>query len=168
MIRTLSDHQHELRRRLFKVVGAFFLAHALPIAPAIAAPVRAGIAPRTFAAFLDVLLPRDSYSGSASDLKVDLTLREFAKRDPRFRRLVELGCTWLNMTGQGSFADLAATDQIRVVEWMASSDWNQIPRRFYELVRQAAIEIYFSEPASLAGLPIQGPPQPLGHPPPWD
>jgi hypothetical protein len=138
------------------------------MAPAIAAPVPAGIELRTFAAFLDVLLPRDTYSGSASDLKVDLTLRRFAKQDARFQRLVELGCTWLNMTGQGSFANLTANDQIKVVEWMASSDWNQIPRRFYELVRQAAIEIYFSEPASLAGLPVKSPPQPLGHPPPWD
>lgn len=137
------------------------------MASAFAAPKASAVERRTFSAFLDVLLPRDAYSGSASDLQVDNKLWVFAALDPRFMRLVELGCRWLNMTGQGGFGDLSVADQIRVVEWMSQSDWNQIPRRFYELVRQAAVETYYSEPAALAGLPINGPPQPLGYPPPW-
>lgn len=113
------------------------------------------------------MIPRDALSGSATDLQVDKKLWAFAKIDPNFKRLVELGSQWLNMTGQGHFADLSATDRITIIAWMSTSDWNQIPRRFYELVRQAAIETYYSDPAALGGLPIKTPPQPLGYPPPW-
>lgn len=161
----LSDAH--LRRRLLQVVGAFFL-HDAAFAPlAWAAPEPAPMDRRTFAAFLDVLLPRDAYSGSATQLGVDGALLDFSLLDDRFRRLIELGSAWLNMTGRGSFADLPSADQIKVVEWMARSDWNQVPRRFYELVRQTAVETYFSNPASLAGLPLKASPQPQGYPPPW-
>jgi len=164
----LSPIDSELRRRLAKVAGVFFLALSLPNGWALPTTVRSGIDRDTFAAFLDVLLPRDAHSGSATDLKVNVELLKFARHDERFLRLIDLGCTWLNMTGKVGFTDLPSTDQIRLVEWMSSSDWNEIPRRFYELVRQTAIEAYFSQPASLAGLPIRGSPQPIGYPPPWD
>lgn len=156
-----------LRRRLLKVVGAFFVANALPATPAFSATPSSKEERRSFAAFLNVLLPRDVLSGSATDVQVDKKLWAFAQRDSNFKRLVVLGSQWLNMTGQGNFADLSVDDQIAVVHWMSTSDWNQIPRRFYELVRQAAIEIYYSDPLALGGLAIQAPPQPLGYPPPW-
>ncbi len=157
----------DLRRQLLKVVGAFFLAQGLPVAPAFSAARPSAVERRTFAAFLDALLPRDDLAGSASDLRVDEQLWALASLDGRFGRLVALGCQWLNLTGTGSFADLAPSDQIKVIEWMSASDWNQIPRRFYELVRQTAVETYYSNPAAWGGLPIKAPPQPLGYPPPW-
>ena len=156
--------ESDLRRRLLKIVGAFFLVEAVP---RVSFAADAASTRRTFGVFLNVLLSADSYSGSASDLKVDQKLWAIARRDERFGRLIELGCQWLNMTGRGGFSDLATTDQITVVEWMSTSDWNEIPRRFYELVRQLAVEIYYSDPAALNGLSIQGPPQPMGYPPPW-
>jgi hypothetical protein len=58
-------------------------------------------------------------------------------------------------------------DQIKIVQWMSEADWNQIPRRFYELMRQVAIEVYYTDPAAWAGLALQRPPQPFGYPPPW-
>lgn len=134
---------------------------------ALAASAPTSLEQTSFAAFLDVLLPHDELSGSATDLRVDDKLWEFSESDPRFRRLVQLGCRWLNLTGGPPFADLTAEQQIAVVEWMSKSDWNRIPRRFYELVRQAAIELYYSEPEAWRGLPIERPPQPLGYPPPW-
>lgn len=159
----------KLRRRLFKVAGAFFLSQTSSLGMALAAPPSAPttLERTTFAAFLDTLLPRDALSGSASDLKIDTGLWEFSRLDPRFLRLLELGCRWLNMTGGAGFADLSETQKIAIVEWMSTSDWNEVPRRFYELVRQAAITAYYSNPASWAGLPLQRPPQPFGYPPPW-
>ena len=157
----------EQRRRLLKVVGAFFFSHALDIGQARADSPPAALERTTFAAFLDVLLPRDALSGSATDLHVDDKLWEFAQSDARFRRLLGLGCQWLNLTGGPPFAELTAEQQIAVLEWMSTSDWNRIPRRFYELVRQAAIELYYSDPEAWHGLPIERPPQPLGYPPPW-
>lgn len=155
------------RRRLFKIVGAFFLGASIePVSAVLATPV-SDRERATLAAFLDTLLPADKLSGSATDLGVDLQLWAFAKTAADFRKLVEYGCRWLNMTGGALFAELAAEQQIAVVDWMSRADWNEIPRRFYELVRQVAIELYFSNPASIGGLPIKRSPQPLGYPPPW-
>lgn len=161
----MAELESDLRRRLLKVVGAFFL--GVPAAEGLAAAKPSALERRTLAVFLDILLPRDDLSGSASDLGVDAKLWAFAMLDSRFRRLVGLGCRWLDMTGRGGFADLPPAEQVAVVAWMSESDWNQVPRRFYELVRQAAIETYYSDPAALAGLPLQPSPQPLGYPPPW-
>lgn len=155
------------RRRLLKIVGVFFLGQAFDISPAHAASSPSALERATFAAFLDVFLPRDALTGSATDLDVDKQLWEFSETEARFRRLIELGCQWLNLTGGPPFKELSDEQQIAVVEWMASSDWNQIPRRFYELVRQTAIELYYSDPRAWKGLPIARPPQPFGYPPPW-
>lgn len=155
------------RRRLLQVVGAFFLGQAFDVSPALAAAAPSPSERATFAAFLDVLLPRDALTGSATDLRVDEQLWLLSDSEARFRRLVVLGCQWLNMTGGPPFTELAAGQQIAVVEWMSHSDWNEVPRRFYELVRQTAVEVYYSDPAAWRGLSIEHPPQPLGYLPPW-
>ncbi len=155
------------RRRLCKIVGAFFLSVAItPISSASPLPP-IDEARATLAAFVDTLLPRDAFSKSATDLGVDLQIWGFSKSSPDFRKLVDYGCRWLNMTGGAQFSDLASEQQIAVVDWMSRADWNEIPRRFYELVRQVAVELYFSNPAALGGLPIKRSPQPEGYPPPW-
>jgi len=136
-------------------------------APAWAATTPTALERATFAAFLDVLLPRDAYSGSATDLGVDAKLWSLAQIDLQFGRLLGVGCQWLNLTGATGFADLSERQKIAVVQWMSGADWNEVPRRFYELMRQAAVEVYYSEPAAWVGLAIQRPPQPLGYPPPW-
>jgi hypothetical protein len=156
------------RRRLLGIVGAFFLGQAFDVSPAFASVAPSPAEKATFAAFLDVLLPRDALSGSASELRVDALLWDLAADDARFRRLVGLGCQWLNATGGPPFAELSEEQQIAVVEWMSTSDWNQVPRRFYELARQTAVEAYYSNPAVWRGMSIERPPQPLGYPPPWD
>lgn len=155
------------RRRLLKIVGAFFLGRTFDISPALAAPVPSALDRATFAAFLDILLPRDILSGSATDLRVDEKLWLLSDSEARFRRLVVLGCQWLNMTGGPPFTDLVVEQQVAVVEWMSQSDWDEVPRRFYELVRQTAVEVYYSDPSAWRGLSIERPPQPLGYLPPW-
>lgn len=155
------------RRRLLQIVGAFFLGQAFDVSPAIAAATPSPLEKTTFAAFLDVLLPRDNLSGSATDLRVGEQLWALAADDLRFRRLIGLGCQWLNATGGPPFAELDTDQQIAVVEWMSQSNWNEVPRRFYELVRQTTVEAYYSDPAAWKGTVIERPPQPLGYPPPW-
>lgn len=164
---TVTPHAALTRRRVLKIIGAFFLANAALPPDTFAAPPSSANAVRTFAAFLDVLLPRDAHSGAATDLQVDLALWSVADDSPLFHKLIMQGSYWLDEVAEGSFSDLNDADQIKVVEWMAADDWNQVPRRFYELVRQAAVEIYYSHPKSLAGLPLQTSPQPQGYPPPW-
>ena len=149
-----------------QLVGAFFLGQGIPFDLAYAAaPARNERA--TVAAFLDTILPRDSLSGSASDLGVHDKLLAFSRTDSNFSRLLDIGCQWLNMTGGEPFAKLSGGQQNAIVSWMSAADWNEIPRRFYELVRQVAIELYYANPAAIHGLPIGRSPQPQGYPPPW-
>jgi len=155
------------RRRLCKIVGAIILGSSVKTASAATTPSPGAAERATLAAFLDILLPRDELSGSATDLGVDRQLWAFSINEPDFRKLVDYGCRWLNMTGGKQFQVLASDQQVAVVEWMSRADWSEIPRRFYELVRQLAIELYFANPAAWKGLPISRPPQPVGYPPPW-
>lgn len=155
------------RRQLLKLAGVFVLTGGLGAAPAWAFIVPSRLERRTLAIFVDVLIPRDALSGSATELGVDVRLWDLAKKSGTFRLLLGSGCHWLNQTGGPPFAELSPEQKTLVVEWMETSDWNEIPRRFYELVRQAAVELYFSQPAAWAGLPIRQPPQPRGYPLPW-
>jgi hypothetical protein len=157
----------ETRRRLLKIVGVFLFGEVSGIGMAWAAAPPTKSESRTLAAFIDILIPRDALSGSATDLQVDAKLWEFSKSSIQFHRLVKLGCQWLNMTGGPPFPELHTDQQTAIVEWMAASDWNEVPRRFYELLRQAAAEIYYSDPAAWKGLAITQPPQPIGYPSPW-
>ncbi len=121
----------------------------------------------TFAAYLDILLPGDDMSPSASAVGVDVELRQLAQGAPLFERLLALGTQWLNQTGRGPFHTLLLGDQGRVVDWMATADRDEIPGRFYELVRQSAVEFYYARPEAKAGFDMNTAPQPAGNPPPW-
>ena len=94
-------------------------------------------------------------------------LLEISRGNQLYAKLVALGCAWLDSTGTGSFSTLSEADQITVVRWMTTADWNQIPRRFYFLTRQAAVELYYSSTYATNGLPLNDAPQPNGYPPPW-
>lgn len=163
----MNDLPAKSRRRLLKLAGVFVLSGGLGAAPAWAATAPNRLERRTLAAFVDVLIPRDALSGSATDLRVDVRMWDIAQKSGTFRLLLGSGCNWLNQTGGPPFAELPLEQRTLVVEWMETSDWNGIPRRFYVLVRQAAVEFYFSQPVAWAGLPIRQPPQPLGYPLPW-
>lgn len=157
------------RRRLCKIVGAFFLGNLVeaPVASAAQQQVPSTAGKLALAAFLDTLLPGEQFSGSATDLHVDREIWAFAATDAQFRKLLGIGCQWLDMTGSKHFADLEMQQRIAIVTWMAQADWNQVPRRFYELLRQVSLELYYSRIDAWAGLPIQSPPQPRGYPLPW-
>jgi hypothetical protein len=149
------------------IVGAFFLGASITPASATVLPPANEHERATLAAFLNTLLPADELSGSASNLGVDRQIWTFSNTSPDFRKLLDYGCRWLNMTGGIPFSDLPSEQQIAVVDWMSRADWNEIPRRFYELVRQVAVELYYANPAALSGLPVKRSPQPSGYPPPW-
>jgi len=121
----------------------------------------------TLVSFLDVLLPADEHSPSASQLDVESELLELAARVELFEKLLALGTHWLNDTGRGPFHSLSISDRNKVVSWMSTSDYDQIPGRFYQLVRLTAVEIYYARPESLGGFDLNPAPQPTGYPPPW-
>lgn len=121
----------------------------------------------TLQAFVDVLLPADALSPGASAIGVADEVSAIAQAMMPFHQLISLGVGWLNNTGGPPFHKLTQEQQIRVVDWMSRADFNQIPRRFYYLVRLSAVEIYYAHPDAQAGFALNTAPQPQGYPPPW-
>ena len=156
-----------VKRRRF----IFYLASLLP-AVALAQTGRktnpeTGRIAATLAAYLDTLLPQDALSPAASKLGIHTRILDEYAASPLQTRLLRAGCSWLDLAAEGSFRDAGQPVRDVIVTWMAQSDWNRVPRRFHEVLRQRAMELYFSHPKSLGGLPISRPPQPLGYPEPW-
>lgn len=152
------------RRALIQILGSLSaVAGAAPLHAALDEETRL-----TLSAFVDVLLPADPHSPAASAFGTAETLLELGLEQPLFARLLDVGCNWLNQTGGPPFRKLAEDQKILVTDWMSKADFNEIPRRFYHLVRLVAIEHYFSHAGAIAGLPLNSSPQPIGYPPPWD
>lgn len=121
----------------------------------------------TLAAFLDTLLPRDALSGSASDLGVPASILAESAGNSAYSDLIGNGCKWLDLAAQGNFAGSAPHARHAIVARMADAKWDTMPRSFYEVLRQRAIEIYYGRPEGWGGLPISRPPQPIGYPDYW-
>ena len=121
----------------------------------------------TLSAYLDTLLPRDDLSPSSSDLGLHRQVLAESGTSRFESRLIRAGCAWLDLAAEGPFMDASPAVREVIVTWMAASDWNQVPRRFHEVMRQRVLELYFSRIDTLGGLPIHQPPQPGGYPEPW-
>lgn len=119
-------------------------------------------------AALDTLLPADEATPSATELGVGDELMSIAPEGGQLHRLFALGTTWLDQLDDRDFAE--QPDDIRhdVLRYMARADYNQVPGRFFHLLRQMGMEIYYAQPQTYAGLRLNPAPQPKGYPPPWD
>ncbi len=117
--------------------------------------------------FVDILIPRDFLSGSATDYDVHLEILALCDDSPQLMSLINAGADWLNQTGSVPFEQLPQADQLTVVQWMSDANPNELPGRFFMVVRQLAVEIYYSDARAWNGLAIDHPPQPQGFMPPW-
>lgn len=118
--------------------------------------------PAALSAFIDHLIPADELTPAASALRVPGLIWQQARSDADLRRLIEVVCTWMDRYGEG-FAALQFDEREALVAWMAKAPWESPQRRFFHLVRDRALTLYYTQPASWKGLPIQRPPQPIGH-----
>ncbi len=156
------------RRRILKSVAAFFTAYGTGVSAESFSLEKPSVSEKeTLAAFLDVLIPRDRITGSATDLQVDRQLWSLAESSDNFRRLLAIGCEWLNKTDSVPFSQLTYKQQYKLITWMSESDWQYVPRRFYEIVRNTSMSLYYSQPEARQGLPMHLAPQPEGYLPPW-
>ncbi|SLN28632.1 hypothetical protein PEL8287_01303 [Roseovarius litorisediminis] len=121
----------------------------------------------TLDAFLDVLLPADAMSPAASTLNIGAEMLEIIVPDSLPGKLLSLGLTWLDSLDARRFATLPEETQFKVVTWMSQADVNEIPGRFYQVIRLFAVELYYARPGAITGFPLQVTPQPQGYPPPW-
>ena len=158
--------------RLFGIARRRFLALVAAAGAALLARRgRAASAPASLepalAAFIDTLLPADDMSPAASELGIAKTMLAESAADELYTRLITVGCAFLDRAAEGKFAESNARVRDVIVTWMTEADYDEVPRRFYEVVRQRAVELYYSRTEGWGGLPIRRPPQPLGYPDHW-
>ncbi len=122
---------------------------------------------QSLGAVLDTLLPADDWSPSASELGLDDEMRELIAGNENLNRLFLVALEWLDGVASRPFRELDQNRQTEILTAMAASDYNQIPGRFFHIVRALAVELYFARPEAIAGYPLNAAPQPAGYPPPW-
>jgi hypothetical protein len=150
----------ERRRALLLMLSAGLL----PLLP------RTGLAagPQDLAslgAVLDTLFPSDALCPSATALGVDAKIREALGSEGPLLQLFTLAVDWMDGLGDRPFRDLPPARQADILEAMASSDFNQIPGRFYHIARALTVEFAYATPEALRGLPLHPAPQPEGYGP---
>lgn len=121
----------------------------------------------TLDAFVDVLLPADDLSPSASAVGVGRSIADLAANLPLLAQLIDHVSEWLDSSGAGRFVDLSREDRETLVAFMEKADIDTLEGRFFQLVRLFAIEFYYARDDVLAGLALDPAPQPSGYPPPW-
>lgn len=116
-------------------------------------------------AVLDALLPADAFSPAATALGVEAQITDVLGDAGPMRQLFALALGWMDGLEERPFRDLPPMRQAAILDAMAASDYNQIPGRFYYLVRAMAVEFAYATPEALGGLPLHPAPQPEGYPP---
>lgn len=78
---------------------------------------------KTITVLVDIIIPKDGRSGSASDAGVPAFIEFMAKDKPEFQTPLRGGLTWLDNHSKGrfgkNFIDIAVADQIAIVEDIA-------------------------------------------------
>lgn len=123
---------------------------------------------QTLDSVVDTLLPADDVTPSATALGVSDELMLLAPKGSNLHRLFALGTTWLDELDSRSFAELSTETRQDVLRYMEQADYNEVPGRYFQLLRQMAMEIYYAQPQTYAELALNPAPQPKGYPPPWD
>lgn len=118
--------------------------------------------------FVDLILPEDELSPSASALGVDAELGDAVRSHALLAQLFDYGLGWLDQAGGQPFMTLEPEAQQAVLTFASKADFNQIPGRFFAVARLLSAEIYFSKPEAIAGYPLNDAPQPEGYLPPWN
>lgn len=134
---------------------------ALAQAAAAAAPAP-GLA-ATFGAFCDTLVPADALSPSASALGVPARILAEVDANPQLKRLVDFSGGWLDQAAGGDFAGADEGLRNGILEAMSALPWEAPQRRFFDLMRDLVMGYYYSQPAALAGMATDQPPQPAGY-----
>ncbi len=125
------------------------------------------ICPDNFPVFIDTLIPEDE-TPSASQLHMHTKLIGHAKTIKNYPALIRLGCDWLNLHANTTYAltfeTLNEQQRIATVLLAEQSALGSIPRLFFDRIRTDLFQFYYADPQSWKGLGINSPPQPAGYP----
>lgn len=156
------------RREALRLALGVALGLAACPAELLAAPLAAGGLSRaqlaTLTSLLDTLIPADALSPSASQAGVLKDLLHEVRFDASFQKLLRLGCDWIALQTGGDFAVASLDARGYVLDWMAKAAPDTLPRRFFDVMRDSALALYYTRPASWRGSRIDASPQPVGYP----
>lgn len=146
------------------------IAFASSIAAATALPVAAqtSIDRNLLNLVADTILPEDELTPSASAIGAVDDLLDMVQGHQMLNQLMAFGLQWLNQVQGTAFAARSVEDRERLLLAAAESDFNQVPGRFFHVLRVLLLEAYYSKPEALGGLPVNQAPQPEGYLPPWN
>lgn len=154
------------RRRFLRLLVAF--STFVPASVLLAVPTGKStrkISIRALGPYLDTLIPEDQ-APSATQLGVDKHLIAISRTNPRFARLIALGCEWLDKQGRErgveDFAALDETMRETMVAGAEQSPAGSLPRSFFTSTHKMAFRQYYAHPDSWPSLGYAGPPQPFG------
>jgi len=120
-------------------------------------------APASWPVFLDHLIPADELTPSASQVRIDVSLWSEVRQDDAYLQLVTFGCQWIDRYHPQGFAGLTDDEREQLVTWMSQAPWESPQRRFFQLVRDHAMTLYYALPEARKGSLLEDPPQPLGR-----
>ncbi len=118
-------------------------------------------------AVLDILLPADDFTPSASASGIERDIADFVAESAMMTRLFLAALDWMDHLADRPFRDLAPSQQAEVMAFMETADFNAVPGRFFHILRALAVEFYYARAEAVVGLPLNATPQPEGYPPPW-
>ncbi len=125
--------------------------------------------PKAFAIlgnFLDILLPKTEESPSASEINLASRIIDLSRNVPNYPSLLESGLNWISETSQLSFQSEFLTLHDEKKEAVVTAAFAQadqtLPRVFAKRLRDDAMAIFYSHPASWPALGFEGPIQPSG------
>lgn len=148
------------RRDFLRTGTALTALAATPVSGA--TPQSESSMPAVFRAYLDTLLPSDSYGPSASAIGIVDSTWNGLTTFPTDRRFMQDACRWLDNQGHGHFSELSPELRHRLVAWMAERPTGNSANVFYHRTRNRAVMLYYRHPDMQARLGLTHPPQPRG------
>lgn len=150
------------RDALISFASSIAAATVLPVA------AQASIDRKLLNLVADTILPADELTPSASAIGAVDDVLEMVRGHQMLSQLMAFGLQWLNQVQGTALSTRSVEDRERLLLAAAESDFNQVPGRFFHVLRVLLLEAYYAKPEALAGLPINEAPQPEGYLPPWN
>ncbi|NVK06022.1 MAG: hypothetical protein HWD81_00630 [Marivivens sp.] len=123
---------------------------------------------KVFIAFLDMLIPRDETSPPASELSLSDRLIDLGRSIPNYLDMIFLGAQWLqsaSMRSSGkSFDELPLVAKFQLTKAAFSQPIDSLPFVFANRIKDDALTLYYSHPASWSVVGLESPIQPNGYP----